>query len=209
MIKANPFFLNQKLYQHCVSNINILSCLLVLFIVPPTIHHNCCDHHCLLMDSKKSHVSLTENPLSVDEAYQFLQHPSCGAVYLFIGTVRKDEFDDERNIVAQVDSIDYDAYDSMAVKVMGNIVEAAFSKFNIHRCYTAHRKGLIKVMEASILIGCSSAHREASFEATFFILNEIKKSVPIWKKIALGSSNNPSRSSGSHWSDKSEAFWLK
>lgn len=168
--------------------------------------------------SDSFHVAITEDNLDISKAYDFLRSESCGAVYLFSGTVRKDEIDSDGKVIGQVDSLFYEAYDSMAIEQMNNIVHTVCRKYDVNKCYVIHRKGLIKVTEASLIIGCSSAHRDASFHATYDLLNEIKKSVPIWKKINYcthqpeqhsASVNSESETQNrSSWSEKSEAFWL-
>ncbi|XP_074596913.1 molybdenum cofactor synthesis 2B [Brevipalpus obovatus] len=167
------------------------------------------------------HVAINEDNLDINKAYDFLRSKSCGAIYLFLGTVRTDEIDSDGKVIGQVDSLFYEAYDSMAIDQMNSIVQTVCRKYAVSKCYVVHRKGLIKVTEASLIIGCSSAHRDASFHATYDLLNEIKKSVPIWKKINYSAdqkeqqqhsntlhSEPESHQNRSSWSEKSEAFWL-
>jgi molybdopterin synthase catalytic subunit len=70
-----------------------------------------------------------------------------------------------------------------------------------------HRLGCVAVGETSILIACSSTHRNEAHDMVMKLLNDIKAKVPIWKKINFIDSNSDSNKS-SEWSDKSEAFWL-
>lgn len=97
----------------------------------------------------------------------------------------------------------YEAYEEMAVKMMHQIADEAMSRYEIERCYIAHRSGFVAVKQDSILVACSGPHRRQPHEAVMFCVDEVKSKVPIWKKIVPVDIND------SVWSTKSEAFWLE
>lgn len=83
----------------------------------------------------------------------------------------------------QVVSLEYEAYEPMALKSLGNICTQIREKWEaVHSIAIYHRIGLVPVKEASVIIAVSSAHRQASLEATAFAIEALKKDVPIWKK---------------------------
>jgi molybdopterin synthase catalytic subunit len=115
---------------------------------------------------------------------------SDGSDLIFIGKVR----DSSQN--KKVLYIDYDIYNGMAVKELNKIAEEAKSEHNLSRVIIIHRYGKVTVGELSILIIASSPHRDSSYAASRYIIDEIKKRVPIWKKEFY--------SDGSEWiSDRS------
>ena len=88
----------------------------------------------------------------------------------------------DNNLGRQVQYLEYDAYPSMAEKVMGELAEEAKARFGLEDCAVLHRTGRLEIGEASLLIAVSCGHRAASFEAGHWLVNEIKKKVPVWKK---------------------------
>jgi len=101
---------------------------------------------------------------------------SDGSDLIFIGKVR----DSSQN--KKVLYIDYDIYSEMAVKELNKIADEAGSLHNLSRTIIIHRYGRVTTGEASILIIVSSPHRDSSYTASRYIIDEIKKRVPIWKK---------------------------
>ena len=99
-----------------------------------------------------------------------------GADLIFIGRVR----DSSQN--KKVLYIDYDIYSEMAVKELNRIADEAEAGYKLSRTIIIHRYGKVDVGESSILILVSSPHRDSSYTASRYIIDEIKKRVPIWKK---------------------------
>ncbi|XP_053214045.1 molybdopterin synthase catalytic subunit 2-like [Panonychus citri] len=159
------------------------------------------------VERETSYVGLTKETIKSADAINFLTTPSSGAINLFLGVTRQDEIDSDGNTSGQVTSLYYESYEAMAIKMMNRLVKHTIDKFKLNKCYVIHRLGLVKLCEASILIGCSSAHRQAAHEATYYLLNQIKKIIPIWKRIN-GSEEPEFEQSYSTWSSRSEAFWL-
>jgi molybdopterin synthase catalytic subunit len=99
-----------------------------------------------------------------------------GASLLFIGVVRN------HNQGRSVGGVRYDAYEEMATQVLSQIVEEAVQLVGTDRIVAVHRVGELTVGEVSVAIAVSSPHRAEAFEASRFIIEEIKKRLPVWKK---------------------------
>jgi molybdopterin synthase catalytic subunit len=99
-----------------------------------------------------------------------------GANVLFLGTVRSPSSGKE------VLCIKYEAYREMALREMEDIVKEARSRWDIGEIALVHRTGRLRVGEISLLIAVSSPHREEAFLASRFLIEEMKRRVPVWKK---------------------------
>lgn len=114
--------------------------------------------------------------IDINELVACVTHPEAGAIALFIGTTRN--HNEGRRVIA----LDYEAYAEMAEKELARIGADAAKKWPITRMAIAHRVGPVQIGEASVIIAVSSPHRDAAFAASRFAIEEIKKTVPIWKK---------------------------
>jgi molybdopterin synthase catalytic subunit len=101
---------------------------------------------------------------------------SSGASTLFVGTVRR------TNVGRAVTGIDYSAYGPMAERELGAIAAEAAAKYGTDRIVVEHRVGTLTLGEASIIIAVSHERRAAAMDAQRFLIEEIKKRVPIWKR---------------------------
>jgi molybdopterin synthase catalytic subunit len=119
---------------------------------------------------------LTDRTINVAELLQFVSDAEAGAIATFIGTTRNNN--EGRRVIA----LDYDAYPEMAQKELERIGTAAQAQWPIQRIAIVHRLGPVQITQASVAIAVSSAHRDAAFAACRFAIEEIKKTVPIWKK---------------------------
>jgi molybdopterin synthase catalytic subunit len=104
---------------------------------------------------------------------------SAGAIVDFWGVVRK--LEDGR----EIEGIDYEAHKTMALHQMKLIADAAAEKFELDRVELHHRIGFVRAGEASLFLRVAAAHRGEAFEASKWIVDELKKKVPIWKKPAF------------------------
>ena len=102
--------------------------------------------------------------------------PAAGAVVVFWGVVR--ELEDGR----KVEGIDYEAHQAMAEHQLQLVVEAAEEKFQLKKAMAHHRLGFVRAGEPSLFLQVCAQHREAAFEASKWIVDELKKKVPIWKR---------------------------
>lgn len=119
---------------------------------------------------------VTNGPIDLQELVRFVTDAEAGAIATFIGTTRNNN--DGRTVIA----LDYDGYAEMAEKELARIGEDAKKRWQICRMAIVHRLGPVQITEASVVIAVSSGHREAAFAACRFAIEEIKRTVPIWKK---------------------------
>jgi len=117
-------------------------------------------------------ISVTEKPLAVPQRAM----DGAGALIDFWGVVRPIE--DGRGI----EGIDYDAHHEMAEHQLQRIAEQAAERFELKRVIVHHRTGFIAVGEASLFLRVASPHRREGFQASQWIVDELKKKVPIWKR---------------------------
>lgn len=113
--------------------------------------------------------------IDLTEAYHYLGSPVSGAVNLFVGTVRNHSHGKE------VVKLVFEAYEAMALREMHKIAEAASHKWQLDKIVMIHAVGEKTPGEAVVITGVSSVHRKAAFEACEFLIDELKKTVPIWK----------------------------
>jgi molybdopterin synthase catalytic subunit len=115
----------------------------------------------------------TRSVISVDSLLAEVQGPERGGTCVFLGTVRSDD---------DVTGIEYSAYDDMALAEIKQMLAEAEQRWPDARVTLQHRLGLIPVGEASIAIAAAAPHREAAFAACRYVIEEVKKRLPIWKK---------------------------
>jgi molybdopterin synthase catalytic subunit len=99
-----------------------------------------------------------------------------GAIVLFLGTVRNS------NEGRAVSGIDYSAYDAMAVAEMNRIAAEATSQFPGVAIALEHRVGTLAIGDVSVAIACAHPHRAAALDANRYVIEELKRRVPIWKR---------------------------
>jgi molybdopterin synthase catalytic subunit len=121
-------------------------------------------------------IRVTPDVLDTNEAVAAVESPGAGAINVFLGVVR------DNNLGRTVQHLEYDAYPAMAEKVMRELAEEAKSRFTLEDVAVLHRTGRLEIGEASLLVVVSCGHRAESFEAGHWLVNEIKKRVPVWKK---------------------------
>jgi molybdopterin synthase catalytic subunit len=121
-------------------------------------------------------LKVTCDVLSIDEAYAAVRRPDCGAVALFVGTVR------DHHEGKAVRSLSYTAFKEMAEKEFAKIAADAKAKWAVGEIYLAHRTGPLAIGDASVVIAVSSAHRAEAFEACRYAIETLKKTAPIWKE---------------------------
>jgi molybdopterin synthase catalytic subunit len=117
-------------------------------------------------------VSLTESCLELPEAEN---DPGAGAVVVFWGAVRASEAGRE------IAGIEYEAHRAMAEHQMRLVAETAAEKFDVREIFLRHRVGFVPVAQPSVVVRVTSGHRGAAFAASQWIMDELKRVVPIWK----------------------------
>lgn len=121
-------------------------------------------------------IQLTMDPIDYHALVEAVRSPRCGAVALFLGTVR-DRTGDE-----VTEYLDYDAYPPMAQAKMVEIEAEVRRRWTVESVAMVHRLGRLSVGEVSVAAAVSSPHRAAAFEACRFAIDTLKEVVPIWKK---------------------------
>jgi molybdopterin synthase catalytic subunit len=102
--------------------------------------------------------------------------PAHGAAILFVGMVR------EVNDGKPVDGMEYTAYVAMAEKEMGTIAREASEQFSGSFVVIVHRIGELAIGEASVAIATAHAHRDAAYQASRYVIEQLKQRVPVWKR---------------------------
>lgn len=130
---------------------------------------------------KKILIKIIPDKIDAEMALNFVSTPSAGSILLFNGTVRDN--DDAK----PVKYLFYEAYEEMAIKEMQKLIRKAFNDNELLKVAVIHRIGRIDIGDISISIGVSSPHRKDSYLASKFLIDNIKETVPIWKKEAFDS----------------------
>ena len=128
--------------------------------------------HTKIIDASKN------EKIEISKAENFLNQSKFGAVIYFVGTVR------DLNENKTVTGITYDAKESMVIKSFEEIYKEADNKLNMKEkaVFIEHVKGYVGLKEKSIIIGVACKHRDQVFALSRYIIEEIKKRSPIWKK---------------------------
>jgi molybdopterin synthase catalytic subunit len=121
-------------------------------------------------------IEITDGVIPAAEIVAEMKAGSDGAVCVFDGIVR-DNTRGRRTLF-----LDYEAYREMALTQMSGLAAEAVGKFGVRDVAVVHRLGRLQVGETSVLIVVASAHRGAAFDACRWLIDTLKKTVPIWKK---------------------------
>ena len=123
-------------------------------------------------------IDISKEKIDILKAEKFLSSSNFGAIIYFVGTVR------DLNENKKVTGITYDSRDTMVIKSFEEIYRDAELKLKIKKkaVFIEHVKGYISVKEKSIIIGVGCKHRDEAYTLSRFIIEEVKKKSPIWKK---------------------------
>lgn len=121
-------------------------------------------------------ITLTDQPLDINQITQLAHSPDAGAVNVFVGTVRAN------TQAKKVMRLEYEAYEPMAVSEIQKIMDVAKLKWPVKKIAVSHRVGILTVGEVAVVVAVATPHRKESFEACQFIIDSLKQTVPIWKK---------------------------
>ena len=120
--------------------------------------------------------SFSSTPLEPERYRAALADRSAGGYASFEGWVR------DHNEGRTVQRLEYEAFESLAVKEGERIVAEAVERFGVARAACVHRVGSLEIGELAVWVGVSSGHRGEAFDACRYIIDEVKHRVPIWKK---------------------------
>lgn len=121
-------------------------------------------------------VEIVEHALDMNRYIGRVRDPGAGAIATFSGTTR-DTFENK-----QVVELRYEAYTSMALIQLNRICKIARERWSLIKIALAHRLGVVAIGEESVFVAVSSVHRKEALAACEFLIDELKASVPIWKK---------------------------
>ena len=132
------------------------------------------DEHALPLISE--HARLVKEPIKAAPILAAIRHPEDGAITIFDGIVRNHS----RGRCTLY--LDYSAYEPMALRQMEQLARQALANYAIRDLRLVHRLGRLHIGESSVYIAVASAHRTAAFDACRWLIDTLKKTVPIWKK---------------------------
>lgn len=125
--------------------------------------------------SPRIHAAVKTTKLDPAQAYAFVDDPAHGAVSSFVGMVRN------HHEGLPVTGMSYDAHETLAEKALRDICLEAGNFWHGVHIFVEHAKGTLKVGDISVVIAVSAPHRADAFDACRFVIEEIKKRVPVWK----------------------------
>ena len=121
-------------------------------------------------------IEITEQKIDVTRVISNVNHPEAGGIDVFIGTTRNKTSD------KKVERLEFESHSSMAVKELQKIVDIAKSKWDVKAASISHRVGVVEIGEVAVAIAVACPHRGDAFDACRYIIDTLKKTVPIWKK---------------------------
>jgi molybdopterin synthase catalytic subunit len=121
-------------------------------------------------------VLLTGEPLSLDAAFAAVLRPDCGGTALFVGTTRSP------NEGRTVEELQYEAYEEVAVPELERVGREAAARHGLGAVYLGHRVGVVPAAEPSVIVAASAPHRAEAFAGCRELIDELKRTAPIWKK---------------------------
>jgi len=122
------------------------------------------------------YASIVRNPIDTRGVVERIKRGEDGAAVVFEGVVRN-QTRGRRTLY-----LEYEAYEEMALRQMEGLAEQALKQFQVREVALVHRLGRLEIGETSVLIVVASAHRAAAFEACQWLIDTLKRKVPIWKK---------------------------
>ena len=134
---------------------------------------------------------LTTDPIDIASVARRVVPSECGATVSLDGYARRFTKDNATGGTRETKHLVYEAYDEMAIKEMEKLVAGAHSKFEISNVGIVHRLGKLEIGETSVVVSVAAPHRKAAFEACEWLIRELKRTVPIWKKEVYAD--------GEHW----------
>ena len=114
--------------------------------------------------------------IDLNEVHKELAHDGAGGTCVFVGTVR------DNSQGKEVNKLFFESYDEMAISEMETIRSYSLEKWGLKRVVLVHATGAKELGDPVVVVGASSAHRKEAFEACRYLIDELKRTVPIWKK---------------------------
>ena len=127
-------------------------------------------------------AELTTDQIDLTSVARRVVPPECGATVTLDGYARRFTKEKANGEVRETQHLVYEAYEPMAIKEMQKLIDAAKREFEISHVGIVHRVGKLEIGETSVVISVAAPHRKAAFAACEWIIRELKRTVPIWKK---------------------------
>jgi len=127
-------------------------------------------------------AEITSAPIDINSVARRVIPPECGATVTLDGYARKFTREKDTSEMRETLYLVYEAYEEMALKELRKLIDAAHEKFEISNVGIVHRTGRLEIGETSVVISVAAPHRRAAFEACEWLIRELKRTVPIWKK---------------------------
>jgi molybdopterin synthase catalytic subunit len=119
---------------------------------------------------------ITSQQIGIESVIRKVLDADSGAIVTFIGTVRR------RSRGREVKYLEYEAYKKLALGEFRKITDNTREQWDVKKVAIVHRTGKLKLKEASVVIAVSASHRDEAYQASRHIIEQLKKSAPIWKK---------------------------
>ncbi len=129
-----------------------------------------------LSNMKTDFFEITTEPIDIGTIARRVVPPECGATVTLDGYVR--QYTNGRETLY----LEYEGYEPMALKEMQKLIEQAKAEFEVSNIGIVHRLGRLEIGETSVVISVAAPHRKAAFAACEWLIRELKRTVPIWKK---------------------------
>lgn len=128
-------------------------------------------------------AELRDKPLSVDEVYAAVADPAAGGIALFVGTVR--DHDHGRSVT----ELSYSAHPSAADQLR-EVARKVAERFELHAVAAVHRVGELAIGDIAVVVAVSAGHRAMAFDACRALIDELKATVPVWKRQRFASGDS-------------------
>lgn len=119
-------------------------------------------------------IEITRRRIDPEAVLDSVRRDEAGAIVLFLGSVRAE---------GDVAALDYEVYVPMAKKIFGDLGDRAKAKFDLLEVSIVHRVGRVPLGGDSVAVACAAAHRRAAFAGGAWLMDEVKRIVPIWKTV--------------------------
>mmetsp|Transcript_34278 Transcript_34278/g.35566 ORF Transcript_34278/g.35566 Transcript_34278/m.35566 type:complete len:236 (+) Transcript_34278:1-708(+) len=174
-MKQNDLPMTEEVYTESIIP-NTPTSYTVSTITKPNLSKSNIYKHLIYVNQEGLYVEISPNIIDISKLLSQSKDPHSGAMSLFIGTTR-DNFEGK-----EVVHLEYEYHHSMAIRELYRIAYTAKTKYSLSKVILVHRVGVVPVTEESIVIISVSPHRAEAINATSYIIEEVKRRVPIWKK---------------------------
>ena len=127
----------------------------------------------------QARAAVKATDLDVAAAIAEVSEPECGGIGVFVGTVRASAAGGERSDVL---ALEYDVHPTLAAQRLEAVAKTAGERWDVRRIVAEHRSGRCAVGQPTVVIACAAPHRADALDACRWMIDEIKREVPIWKK---------------------------